>query len=105
MVDHPVKYLCSSSACNALGEMNELVTSQLECRRLGATKEERKSANRQLFRARIPEMTLNALREATNKAWVLGGDWFKTRISKKLNRPAQSSGHDVVRKSKAYLGD
>jgi putative transposase len=52
-----------------------------------------------------PEMTLEALREATNKAWVMGSERFKVRMSKQMDRPVQSSGHGGDRKSKAYRGD
>ena len=59
------------------------------------------SANRQLFRAKIPDMTLEAIREATNKAWVLGNDRFKARMVKKFNRPVASGGRSGDRKSDA----
>jgi putative transposase len=50
-------------------------------------------------------MTLEALREATNKAWVMGGERFKARVSKQIDRPLQSSGHGGDRKSEAYRRD
>lgn len=103
MADHPAEYPWSSYACNALGKADVLVTPQLEYRRLGKKTADRQSAYRKLFRSRIPEMTLEALREATNKAWVLGSDRFKARISKQVGRAVQSCGHGGDRKSKAYL--
>ncbi len=105
MANHPMEYPWSSYACNALGKENQLVTPQLEYRRLGTTKQERQSVYRQLFRACILEMTLEALREATNKAWVMGSERFKARMSKQMDRPVESSGHGGDRKSKAYQGD
>lgn len=105
MVKHPVEYPWSSYSYNALGKVDQLVTPQLEYQRLGTTKQERQSAYRQLFRARIPEMTLETLREATNKAWVMGSERFKARMSKQMDRPVRSSGHGGDRKSKEYLGD
>jgi hypothetical protein len=57
---------------------------------------------RQMFHARIPEMTLEAIREATNKAWVLGSERFKRRIAKQLVRPMTSGGHGGDRRSEAY---
>ena len=105
MANHPVDYPWSSYAFNALGKEDQLVTPHLEYRRLGSTRQERQSSYRQLFCARIPEVTLEALREATNKAWVMGGERFKARMSKKMDRPVQSSGHGGDRKSKAYRGD
>jgi len=50
----------------------------------------------------IPDITLNAIREATNKAWVLGDNNFKRRVEKKLNRQVESSGHGGDRKSGHY---
>jgi putative transposase len=47
-------------------------------------------------------MTLEAIREATNKAWVLGSDRFKPKMEKKLERPVQSSGHGGDRNSETY---
>ena len=105
MVNHPAEYPWSSYALNALGKENQLVKSHSEYLRLGATEQDRQSAYRQLFRARIPEMTLEALREATNKAWVMGGERFKARVSKQMDRPTQSSGHGGDRKSEAYRRD
>ncbi len=105
MVNHPAEYPWSSYAFNALGKEDQLVTSHSEYRRIGATEQDRQSAYRQLFRARIPEMTLGALREATNKAWVMGGERFKARVSKQMDRPLQSSGHGGDRKSEAYRRD
>ncbi len=105
MVNHPAEYPWSSYAFNALGKEDQLVTSHSEYRRIGATEQDRQSAYRQLFRARIPEMTLKALREATNKAWAMGGERFKARVSKQMDRPLQSSGHGGDRKSEAYRRD
>ena len=72
---------------------------------LGRPDQDRQSAYRQLFRARIPEKTLEALREATNKAWVMGGERFKASVSKKIDRPVQTRGHGGDRKSEAYRRD
>ena len=105
MVKHPAEYPWSSNACSALGEVDKLVTPQLEYRRLGKQKEDRLKAYRQLFRSCLPEATIAALREATNKAWVLGSDRFKDRIANKVERAVSSCGHGGDRKSKDYLGD
>lgn len=102
MAEHPSEYPWSSYHYNALGQHNDMVTPHREYQRLGASDSDRQAAYRQLFRARIPEMTLQAIREATNKAWVLGSDQFKQRMKKQLNRPVQSAGHGGDRKSEAY---
>jgi putative transposase len=85
-----------------LGKENNLVTPHPEYKRLGSTEDERQSVYRQLFRARIPEMTLDTIREATNKAWVIGSNRFKVKVASKVDRPVQSSGHGGDRKSEAY---
>jgi len=103
MVSHPKDYPWSSYSCNAEGELNTLVTPHNEYKRLGKIATQRQTYYRQLFRARIPETTLEAIREATNKAWVLGNDRFKNRMKKKLERPVESSGQGGDRKSEAYL--
>ena len=102
MVDHPSKYPWSSYRCNALGDSNNLITPHIEYTRLGSTSEERRSAYRQLLRIHVPEMTLAAIREATNKAWVLGSDRFKIKMEEELDRPVVSSGQGGDRKSDAY---
>jgi putative transposase len=102
MVDHPSEYPWSSYHSNALGELNSLLTPHREYNRLGANDSDRQAGYRQLFRAQIPELTLKAIREATNKAWVLGSDRFREQMKQELNRPVQSAGHGGDRKSKAY---
>jgi putative transposase len=102
MVKHPAEYPWSSYRYNALGKEDPLVKPHGEYTRLGKTEQERHEAYRQLFRTRIPQMTLEAIREATNKAWALGSDRFKRKMEKKLARPLQSGGHGGDRKSEAY---
>ena len=82
-----------------------MVNHPAEYWRIGATKQDKQSAYRQLFRAHIPEMMLKTLREAANKAWVMGGKLFKARVSKQIDLPLQSSGHGGDRKSEAYRRD
>jgi putative transposase len=101
-VKHPSEYAWSSYQYNALGEPNPLVTQHQQYKRLGSTAEERQSAYRQLFRARIPEKTLGEIRDSTNKAWVLGSNQFKAKIARQIDRPVQSRGHGGDRKSEAY---
>ena len=99
MVAHPSEYPWSSYTHNALGQANELVTPHLEYRRLGKTAEERQAAYRQLFKHRIPEASLAKIREAINKAWVLGNDLFKQRIQAKLDRRVEPKARGGDRKS------
>jgi putative transposase len=71
--------------------------------RLGKTEVERQSANRALFRGKMPERDLVAIRESTNKGWVLGDDRFKAQIEAKTGRRSASLGRGGDRKSAAFL--
>ncbi|HEU0187934.1 MAG TPA: transposase, partial [Gallionellaceae bacterium] len=77
-------------------------TPHLEYRRLGKTDEERQAAYRQLFKSHIPESSLNEIRDATNKAWVLGNDRFKQRIQKQLERRVEPNAKGGDRKSEKF---
>ncbi len=102
LANHPSQYPWSSYRYHALGQRDELITPHREYRRLGTTQADRQAAYRQLFRTRIPDTTLEAIREATNKAWVLGSDRFVQRMAKQLERSVRSSGHGGDRKSETY---
>jgi len=102
MVAHPSEYPWSSYRCNALGQGNEHITPHLEYQCLGRTDELRQAAYRQLFKHRIPEASLAEIREATNKAWVLGNDRFKQRIQAKLDRRVEPKAKGGDRKSQAF---
>ncbi|MET0103441.1 MAG: transposase [Sedimenticola sp.] len=102
MVEHPRDYPWSSYHRNALGDEDGLVSDHLVYRKFGASREERESVYRSLFRNRIAERTLEELREATNKAWVLGNDRFKQKIERELDRQVTPKPRGGDRKSKAY---
>lgn len=102
MIAHPSEYPWSSYRRNALGHPNELLIPHQEYMRLGKSEEERQSAYRQLFKHRISESSLEEIREATNKAWVLGNDCFKQRIQKQLERRVEPSAKGGDRKSERY---
>jgi len=102
MAKHPSEYPCSSYRYNSLGGSDPLITQHGEYTKLGIYDEERHSAYRELFRAHIPDMTLKAIREATNKAWVLGDERFKIKMKRLLNRSVESNGHGGDRKSVEY---
>ena len=86
MVRHPRDYRWSSYQYHAEGKTNSLLTPHTIYQRLGRTVVERQQAYRALFRHHLSGETLDAIREATNKAWVLGSDKFKGRLAKKLDR-------------------
>ena len=80
MVGHPVNYPWSSFAANAQGETDALLTPHELHYRLGRSGGERQTQYRQLFRAQLSKADVEAIRDSTNKAWVLGNDRFRQRI-------------------------
>ncbi|MEO5655042.1 MAG: hypothetical protein ABIR00_03545, partial [Nitrosospira sp.] len=56
----------------------------------------------QLFEYPISEESINAIREATNKAWVLGNDRFKQSIQEKLKRQVAPAAKGGDRKSEKF---
>ena len=86
MVDHPREYPWSSYAANAHGEENKLIASHALYRQLGRTEIESQATYRQLFRAAIGRADLEAIRESTNKGWVLGNERFREKIEALSNR-------------------
>ncbi|MEE9397665.1 MAG: transposase [Methylococcales bacterium] len=86
MATHPRDYKWSSYLANADGENNKLIKQHLLYRQLGSNTAKRQSAYRQLFRAAIGQSDLEAIREATNKGWVLGNDRFCGRIERLSGR-------------------
>lgn len=102
MVEHSRDYPWSSYNCNALGHEDKLVTPHMLYKRLGVIESERQAAYRALFRHRLAERTLEQLREATNKAWVLGNDQFRERIESQLNRRCSPKARGGDRKSESF---
>ena len=102
MVEHPRDYPWSSYHRNALGQGDECIVPHALYRRLGPTAEERQAAYRALFRHHVAARTLEAIREATNKAWILGNDPFRARIESQLKRRCTPKARGGDRKSKEY---
>jgi len=95
MTAHPAEYPWSSYRFNALGHVDPLVTAHDLYVGLGRLEPERQAVYRRLFHTHIPDRTVEEIREATNKAWVLGSDRFKEQIGKRLTRrgrPFQRGG-------------
>lgn len=86
MVRHPREYRWSSYSYHADGKSNSLLTPHSLYQRLGSNGTARQQAYRALFRQHLSGETLDIIREATNKAWLLGSDKFKDRLAKKLDR-------------------
>ena len=102
LASHPSEYPWSSYRSNALGEPDALLTPHPEYGRLGKNGEARQAAYRKLFRAQIADRTLDDIREATNKAWVLGDERFKRKLARLLDRPISPSARGGDHKSDAY---
>ena len=73
MVNRPEDYRWSSHRANALGaDFGVVLTPHQVYLDLGRTDEARRSAYRQLFRRLPSQEDIDAIRHATNMAWVLG---------------------------------
>jgi len=103
MVKHPSDYPWSSYACNAQGKIDKIITPQREYMKLAKTEGRRRSAYSKLFRKTLDTQILGDIRECTNKAWVLGNDKFKRKVTRQTNRAAESKGHGGDRRSEVFL--
>ena len=103
MVDAPSEYCWSSHRHNALGQYDPVVTPHELYEALGSTDSYRQRAYFELFKNAVEEQDLRAIRESTNKAWVLGDDRFKEKIQAALDRQAMPKVRGGDRKSKDYL--
>lgn len=86
MVAHPGEYRWSSYAANALGKSDPLVSPHVLYQSLGASGHERQHSYRNLFQTHIDHETLEAIRQATQRGWILGNDRFKDEIEQLLDR-------------------
>ena len=102
MVKHCAEYPWSSYRFNALGVNDSLLTPHYEYIKLAKDTQGRQAAYRALFSGYLDELSIIAIREATNKAWVLGSDYFKQQIESKINRQLEASQRGGDRRSKAF---
>jgi len=86
MVSHPKEYPWSSYSCNASGDSGEYLKPHQVYRQLGEEPGEREKAYRALFRNHLSSKTIEDIRSATNKAWVLGADRFRRKMEKLAGR-------------------
>ena len=86
IVAHPREYPWSSYHFHARGDADPLLTPHDLYQQLGRTAAARQRAYRELFRHHLSGETLDEIRKATNKAWVLGNERFKARLTKKTER-------------------
>tara|TARA_R110002073_G_C9192072_1_gene557354 strand:+ start:346 stop:681 length:336 start_codon:yes stop_codon:yes gene_type:complete len=102
MVEHPSEYPWSSYRRNGIGQANPIVKLHYKYEELGRTEEARQQGYRALFKAHLSARTLAEIREATNKEWVLGSDYFKAKIEEKLQRRTMPLPRGGDRKSKQW---
>jgi putative transposase len=88
MVAHPRDYPWSSYRAHADGAKDPLASDHPLYRRLGRTAAERQQEYRALFRAKLPDAFVEALRAATNGGWALGDERFKRQIARMSGRRA-----------------
>lgn len=103
-VDTAADYDWSSFPCNALGVEDELVSPHAVYLRLGSSARARRETYRRGFAVPCSETFLQRVREATNKAWVLGDDRFCEHVEQRLNRRARPRARGGDRRSAAYRG-
>ncbi|MGH8653912.1 MAG: transposase [Gammaproteobacteria bacterium] len=86
MVVHPCDYPWSSYLYHAEGKFDKLITDHALYYALGQKQGERQAAYQALFKAHMSRSELIAIRDATNKGWVLGNDRFMEKISAAVSR-------------------
>jgi putative transposase len=104
MVEHPAEYPWLSYHGNTLNKDVELLSPHHCYLSLGTSKEAHKQAYKHLFKHHIPELTLQEIRDGTNKAWVLGENRFKQQIEQQTGRRAIPLARGGDRKSNSFRG-
>ena len=89
MVGRPGDYPWSSYGFNAIGKPDTVVTPHNLYLRLGRDCVSRQEAYLGLFDRDLCEETLNDIRQATNRSWMLGSDQFCESIRPLINRQMQ----------------
>ncbi len=102
MVSHPAEYPWSSYHHNALGKAINLITPHQIYLSLAQTPKGRQDAYQALFKDHIPELTLDEIRVATNKSWVLGNTRFKQQIERQLGHAIPPLPRGGDRKSEKF---
>ena len=101
MVRHPKNYPWSSYSHNALGKTDALITPHRLYLSLGKGDTRRLATYGGLFEERLSQWDIESIREATNKAWVLGAEKFKQKVEKLSGRRATPKPKGRPRKNEA----
>jgi|SRR5438876_135651 len=88
MVATPGEYRWSSYRHHAQGTADNIITDHELYRALGGTDQERQAAYRALFAIHLDDSHLTEIRDATNKAWVLGDERFQNEVAALAQRRA-----------------
>jgi len=88
MVADAAEYRWSSYRHNALGEADALLTEHAVYLALGASSEARRTAYRALFREGLEAPILESIRDATQRGWAMGSEYFQQEIGATLGRRA-----------------
>jgi len=102
IVDNPEGYDWSSYGFNATGREDALVTPHPEYEGLARSRKARQNAYRKTFSHPIDQGMMTRIRDATNKAWVLGSEAFCRGLDGRLNRRATPRPRGGDRRSAAY---
>lgn len=102
LVTDPSDYGWSSYAANASGGDDRLITPHEVYTHLGRSQKARLAAYATGCATPMGEDQLKRIRDATNKAWVLGDDTFCQHVEQQLNRRTQPRQRGGDRRSAAY---
>ena len=86
MVESPADYRWSSHRANAYGDGDPVVTPHPLFVGLSISEAERRDAYRRTFGDQIPASAVQAIRDATQFEWALGGDSFRMRVEASTGR-------------------
>jgi len=103
LVEAPEDYIWSSYRYNTMGKGSRIVTPHDEYLKLGQSDEERQAAYRELFNETLTDKVVAEISQATNKAWIIGSQYFKDKIEKQLARRIAPIAKGGDRKSASYL--
>jgi len=102
LVAEPGQYAWSSFAANTTGADDRLVSPHAVYERLGRSQKTRQAAYAKGFETPIDGALLAQIRDATNKAWVLGDSAYCREVEERLNRRTSPRPRGGDRRSAAY---